>query len=227
MSRVRCGLSLFLGGCASAIAIGEGITPISQTRSVTAIAGNVVQQISAADFSDFNDAADAGLSNEFAVVNSSSTQVSSISKDKIAAFGTADTLGYGDNGSAESLVTIVFSLATPVDFSLTGSANFQATGVTAETTRLIRLTGPDTSIEFALYNDTQASMPIASSGQLAPGTYTLEVVGSAAAEPISDDPEAQNGAYVDFEISLSVVAIPEPSAALMLGAGLSLLRRRR
>lgn len=226
MSRLRLGFTLVLGGYASAMALADGMTPVSQTRTISATAGNNTQQIAATDFGDFNDAVDAGLSSEFASVNSSATQVSTIAKDKIAAFGTADTLGYGQNGSAESLVTIVFSLGTPVDFSLTGQANLIANGVLSETTRLVRLTGPDTSIEFASYDDTLASMPIASSGQLAPGTYTLEIVGSTAADPVSNDPEAPNGAYVDFEVSLSVVAIPEPSAALLLGAGLLLLRRR-
>lgn len=226
MSRQRLGFSLVLASCASTAALGELITPESQTRTVSASAGNNNQQNAAVGFGEFNDSVDAGLSSEFASVDSTAGQISTITKDKIAVFATAETLGYGQLGSAASICTVVFSLADTVDFSLTGDANFIDLGVQYEATRLVRLTGPNTNIEFASYDGNPASMPVDASGQLEPGTYTFELVASVTGNPVSNDPESPNGAYVDFEVSLAVVAVPEPAAALLFGAGLLLMRRR-
>lgn len=202
-------------------AAGAAIVPTSQTRTVSATAfaedafgsDSDTDAASAPDFGPFDDAVAATVSLGGAIGSGSGIQSSSLHPESIRAAGSHsangegwDTGAYGE-GSGVSHCEVTFDLTEDTDYTLDGWIEAFDSGGT-----YILLTGPSGMVHSisAPGND---QLPIAESGHLASGSYTLTVRSSGSAFGDEFFFDYASGAYdVTFTIPIAT-ASPAAGAA--------------
>ena len=216
------------------VALGAGIAPSSQTRSVAATASIdfgelgsdfITQSDFAPGFSTFNStvSADPNGNLNWPGISATASQLSEIMTNTISGDGTASAgadpggavSGVAADGSSSMSVT--FTIAGNAPYTLDGLIDAASSGSTGVGAASVTLTGPGGTI-FTL-DTTSGALVVADAGLLTPGTYTL------AASALAEMTFGEDSGDASFSV---LFTIPEPTtlAALVGGVCLLLWRRR-
>lgn len=136
-------------------------------------------------------------------------------------------------GSADTSLVLTFEVTTPLDFAISIALSAELVQLEIKSGQgpvdgtvgaFARLYGLSTGflLDFSVEDDAADGLPVEEtrtlSGILLPGTYSLEVGSSTSLRGFEDSVGlAQAGFGIDF------LAVPEPSAALLVGLGLAFL----
>jgi hypothetical protein len=232
------GLLRILGAAAAlAMAPAAGafpLVPVAQERNLLAQAnafGAETQDADAdldgaPDFAPLDASAAASASAAPVATSASAAQASSIGASLVAGTGSASASGssgepwFGDS-AAESFFSLDFDAAASVPFSLSGILEASSTpqGDAYASVELVRVVaGPDPILASreVLFS---GSEPFDFSGDLEAGArYRLRVFATASVQVSGLDAEAGAAGF-----SFQLVAVPEPTTAWLLAAGLAAL----
>lgn len=213
---------------------GPMLTPISQQRTVEAEAAvrfgedtaSDIDSDGAPDFGPFNSsvAASAQLTSQPGTSAGSASQQSLINPNSLSGIGSASAsaepgFAFEMTASGGSFYNVTFSLADATEYSFTGQLDAGVAGSAGQP--LAQATLSDVGGDVYAVNTTSGPTAILSSGILAPGTYTIDVIATAFIEASGESASAS----FDFNFTL----VPEPASLLGLSfAWLCVgLRRRR
>lgn len=199
----------------SSISVTSNFQPLSEPPSVTTDSDGLTGP------GLYDSSVSTGVSS---VANASQTSQASQSGASVTLLADAPLQGteFGFN-RAESTFEYVFGIASPVSYSLSGMIDVDPTGDFDPSAEFgeVSLSGPGVNDLFRQdeSNATGSAQPFDFSGTLSPGTYTLSMMAYA-----GDSPAANAGSTVS--VNGTLVAIPEPSTAVLAVIGLLLFCHR-
>lgn len=138
-------------------------------------------------------------------------------------------------GSADSTLVIIFEVTTPLDFAVSIALSAELVQLEIKSGQgpvdggvgaFARLTGLSSGflLDFSVEDVEADGLPVEETrtlaGLLLPGTYSLEVGGSSSLRGFEDSVGLGQAGF-----GIDLLAVPEPSAALLVGLGLALLSR--
>ena len=209
------------------------VSEISESDGLSGVPGSFSgRQIESTSFATFDESLSGALifspiASQFSTFDSTTVSVSTaLSGIGTSSFG-SDFAGTFGSRSASSTFELIFSLAEPSEFSITGtlSENDPVEFVSVDTgSAFFDLEGPVSLLLES--NAFTGPTTIDQTVILTPGVYTLEIGSSGAGNQI--EPVADSSAQITFEFT--GVAVPEPSSLVVLLAcamPMATCRRRR
>lgn len=189
---------------------------VSQSREVFASVGASSQSRTAPDFGAFVNNAQVIANPNFA----SATQSSSISPSSFSFAGSGSALGGPSQARASFMV--VFDVLSPQTFAVQASSSSPNASLAPGSIRLNLFTDLTTIFSRELFPLQPFSQPnlFSTSGELAPGRYTLEL--SYSVTGVASAPISANG-----ESTFQMSVVPAPGAGLLVLAGAAFARHRR
>jgi len=164
----------------------------------------------------FSDAVSINLNDDSA----SADQDSTIGILQFEGTGHADIQGSSAAAISASGYSVDFDLSVTHAYSLSGLLNeFVEFGFGGIVITNFQLIGPGTNISLSATTN-GGDLDLASSGFLGPGSYDLDVSVSAFGDPGS--PYSAQGTF-DFDLTLRVGQVPEPSTLALIAFGLASL----
>lgn len=217
-------------------AFADGISFLSQERSVAAVAGVAfggpqdfdLSTDAAADFNVFDAFvfADASLPG-VATVHAEASQFSELLPFEIRGHGTlgASALDGGvgglDTAVADSAVFVTFLIDEAVPYSAEVNLQSEGTAGFGALSAGLRLLGPGGEVIDLVFSGGASSL--LTTGVLLPGEYTLEAGAAFTALNAPSNQTSEFSGSYDFRLFV----VPEPATLVLLTGGLLMLRRRR